>query len=198
MHRKLRHIRICYWNRSKFTVLSWRPWIECHLAWQFPSVFTLNSSFLANESKLHVTSFPGSYPTGPYGPRVRKLVGEDTENEFELCVKKAVCKLLISNIELLSVLLGCPCIILRSPREKLELTSKSIHWHKGTYQNIGSVALSCISSNALSRTLGKINIIWKTYKPSLSEPLRFLQGCFKLVPWAFVTHFSNCFDFVSG
>ena len=51
LHRKLRHIRICYWNRSKFTVLSWRPWIECHLAWQFPSVFTLNSLFLAKVIK---------------------------------------------------------------------------------------------------------------------------------------------------
>ena len=50
-HRKLRHIRICYWNRSKFTVLSWRPWIECHLAWQFPSAFTLNSLFLAKVIK---------------------------------------------------------------------------------------------------------------------------------------------------
>ena len=36
-------------------------------------------------------------------------------------------------------------IILRSQRDQLELTSKSIHWDKGTYQNIGQVASSYIS-----------------------------------------------------
>ena len=36
-------------------------------------------------------------------------------------------------------------IILRSQRDQLELTSKSIHWDKGTFQNVGPVASSYIS-----------------------------------------------------